>query len=179
MLRVRRLMPKEIPVRPCVKKPLIYVAFSLPDGKRDRHIGKTLTDRVDDLTEVIVRKSRILPALEDKRAEAEIISLFTAFEDLIIREAVPVKLPVVPADAAVPAVIPAIICKFDEPAEINIVAVNGIRPDPRRAPELIAFISCHRAAASQKSQELIISEVALCIQFLDQFRHFTHQMILR
>ena len=63
---------------------------------------------------------------EDKGTEAKLVAILAAGEDLILCEAVAVRARVASPDAAVIAVIFAIIGKFDQSADKDLVSVNGV-----------------------------------------------------
>ena len=89
VLMVIGLMAQEKTVCPCLFQDAVALPGALAHGESDRAVLPPGMDGRDDIRQTAVRKPAVLPALEYKRAEAELIAVFAAGQDLIRREAVP------------------------------------------------------------------------------------------
>jgi len=123
MLWVISLVTQKIAVGSCVKKCLeaCFVPFSC--GKGDGAVRKAAADPADKICEPVSGKGSVLTALEYEGAQAKDVPLVAAGKDLILVKTVTAGIPVAPADAAVEAVVPAVIGKLDKPPHKNILAV--------------------------------------------------------
>src|SRR5699024_5214238 len=120
-------MPEEIAAGSGIKETLICLPGQFSDGQGDCTVWPGTMDFGDDLRHPFFSEPSVLSALKDKGPESQPVSCITAGKNLLFCEAVADCIPVAPAYAAVIAVVPAVIGKFDEPADIDAVPVV---PDP-------------------------------------------------
>ena len=125
MAVVRRFMAKQIPVSASLPKRLIAGLFPLPNGKSNRRFRPAGFDLAHQLAHSLIGKPGVLPTLQDKGAESQRPSRFTAGKNLLRTQAVPHCVPVAAANPAVIAVIFAEIADFNQPADKNPFAVIG------------------------------------------------------
>ena len=88
MKRVCGFVPEQIPVRAGVIQPLKALVSALTKRKRDCAVGVFLPYRAYDIAHHVVGIVRVLAALQNKGAEAEPVTVFTAGEYLLLAEAV-------------------------------------------------------------------------------------------
>ena len=119
-------MPQEIPVCARLKKAPVALFALLSDRQGNGAVGMSLLDLRNDLAYKIIRKMRILPSLQHESPEIQRIAAVRTVEDLLFREAVSLNLPVIPAEAAVQAVVFADIRELDEPAQVNVLSVYSV-----------------------------------------------------
>ena len=155
----RGLMPQEIAVCTRVKVCLIARARLFADGERDGAVGIALADRGDDGADLVVGIVGILAALQDKGAESERIALAAAGEDVHQLQPVAGGVPVSVPDAAVVAVVFAVVGKFDESAHIDRVAVSLTAHRIRRLAQ--QFV---RRVRLQQRAERLVRQVARVAQ---------------
>ena len=132
MLRICRFVAQQVPVGTGLPQPPVAVPAPLPHGKRQRAVGKLRFDGSHQGAEADVVVPGVLAALQHKGAEAQGISRFAAVEDLLLGHPVAVDVPIVPADAAVEAVVPAVVGKFNEPPQMDLPA-EGLHCGFRRS----------------------------------------------
>ena len=119
-------MPQQIPVRPGLAKLRIALPAALPHGQRHSTVRMVLLDLPHDSAKHFIRKMRIFPALHHYRAQAEPVSFVRAGEDLLLREAVPLTIPVASADSAVDAVVFADVTDLQKAPDENLVSVDSL-----------------------------------------------------
>ena len=107
-------------------------------GKRDGAIGPARLHLADERAEAVVREPAVFTALHDKGTEAEAVAVFTAFKDLLRREAVALGPVVAASDTAVSAVLAAEIRDLDEPANVDALAEMLLCAGPGAAEQLFA-----------------------------------------
>ena len=105
MYRIRRLVPKQIPVCAGVKICLITRSFFFPDRECHCTVRVCPLDRRHQTADLLICKIGVFSALQDKGAESKLIPCRAAEEDLLLCEAVALGTCIAPADAAVIAVI--------------------------------------------------------------------------
>ena len=128
MRLVGRLVAQEIAVGAGIEKALVALAGLLPDRERDRAVRERRADVPHDLTDAVVREIRVLAALEHERPKPEGMSLPAARQDLVLGETIARGGAVAAPDAAIVAVVPAIIGELDQAAHIDVRAV-ALPPD--------------------------------------------------
>ena len=124
MLLIGRLMPEEIAVGTRLKKQAVGFLRSFSERQRNRAVREALPDFRNQSGQVSIRKLRIFPALQDKCPEAEFISLPAAFEDFLLCQTVAADARAAVADAAVKAVISAVVADFQKTAYIDVRPVD-------------------------------------------------------
>ena len=127
---IRRLMTQQIPVSAGIEPRLVGLPAPLADRKRHGRVRVVLFQGPHDIRDHLVRIERVLPALKDEGAKSEFMSLVRAKKDLLLCETVPLALRVSGADTAVEAVVPAVVGKFDQAAQIYLIAVILRPADP-------------------------------------------------
>ena len=125
------LLPQQISVGARIEPGLVRAFVPLPDGERNCAVRIQRLDPGYDLTDLRVGKGHVLPALQDKCAKSQRVSLTAALQDLLSAQPVSVRSLVAPSDAAVIAVISAVIGKLYEPAQIDIFPVGLLSHRPR------------------------------------------------
>jgi len=133
---IKGLVPEKIAVRPGVEEALEAFARQFSDRQRDCAVRPGGMDLGNDLRHPVLVKPAVLPALQDEGAESQIVSALAAGEDLLFCEAVADRVLITSAYAAVEAVVSAVIGKFDQPADIDIMSVV-MDPDLTGAAEQI------------------------------------------
>ena len=123
MLRIIGFVAEQIPVCAGFIEPPVAFAGSLADRKGDGTVGELIPDLRDDLTEPVICEVSVLAALQDEGAEAQSVSKIAAGEDVLFRQPVALRVGVAPADAAVVAVVFTVVCKFDQPADVDVMSV--------------------------------------------------------
>ena len=114
---------QKIPVGSCVKKSLIACLFPFSDRKCDRAVRKAAADFPDEVYQPVFCVGDIFTALEDKSAQAEFIAFLTAGKYRVFVKTVSAGIPVASADAAVEAVVFAVIGKFDQSPYIDVLSI--------------------------------------------------------
>ena len=89
MFRIICFMAEQIPVGSGVIKLLVTVIRTLAYRQSDGTIGEMCPDLRDDITESLVGKPSVLPALKDKCPEAEPVAFFAAGKNVLFCETVP------------------------------------------------------------------------------------------
>ena len=116
-------MAQQIAIRPRLKEtPVAFFGF-FPCGEGDGAVGIAAFDLRNQAGKKIVRIIGVFAALQHKRAESQAIALPAAVQYFFFAEAVPGSLTVVPADAAVKAVVFAVAGKLNQAADKDGVAV--------------------------------------------------------
>ncbi len=110
---IRRFMAQEVAVGAGLEEALVALLGTFADGKGNGAVGVGAFDGSDDIFQFILGEITILPALKHEGAKAKAVPLAAAFQDFLLGQAVAFGMWVAPADAAVIAVIFAVICKFD------------------------------------------------------------------
>ena len=114
---IRRLVAQQIPVRAGIEKRLIRLARFFADRERDGAVGILRADAPDKSIDFFIRPPAVFAALQDERAVAEAIALFAAAQNFVLRQPVARKTSVRAADAAVVAVVFAVVRKFNDAPE--------------------------------------------------------------
>ncbi len=120
---IRRFVPKQITGSAGIEQALVRFPRALAQGKGDGAIGVALVDGSDYANHAIVGKERVFPALEHKGTETQIVALFAACQDLVFAKAVAVCTGIAAPDAAVEAIVLAVVGELDEPAGEDVLAV--------------------------------------------------------
>ena len=136
MFPVKCLVAQKVPIRPGVKKGLVGFPGPFPDGKGNCAVGISGFDGLDQVYHPLIGEIAVLPALQDEGAKAKIISGAAAGEDLFLGEPVARRVFVASADAAVEAVVPAVVGKFNKPTDINVMAVPALLLLPGQGEKL-------------------------------------------
>ena len=76
-------MPQQITVGAGGKKPLVTLAAALAQGQRNRRVRMMRADGRDEFGKAIVVEPGVFAALEDERAEAEVVADLAAAEDFV------------------------------------------------------------------------------------------------
>ena len=116
-------MPQEIPVRSAVKILLIALFGFFTYRQRYRAVGITPAYSGDYAAYSLVRKIRVLPALQHERAVPQGVPLLAAREYLLFAKSVSLRVFVSAAYAAIIAVVFAIVRKFYKPSDVYLVSV--------------------------------------------------------
>lgn len=165
MLRVCRFMAQKIAVRARVKPFLIGFPVLFPHREGQGAVGEFSLDGPDQLRDPLPRKPGILAALEHKGPKAETVARFTAPQNLLPGQAVAAAIAVAPPDAAVVAVVAAVIGKFNEAANEDFFSIDPI-PDSRcplgQIPVRLPVLH------GDEGQKLPIVQVSLRRQSVDQ-----------
>ena len=162
MRLVRRLVAEQVAVCTGVKHLLVLLSAVL--AQRESH-GAVWVARLDGGHQGADPGDGedALAPLEDEGAEAQLIALGTAGEDVLIAEQIALAGLVGLADAAVVAVVAAVAGHFDKAAEENIRAVDRL-PDGYRLlggvrPGLLALRLNERLILSQRQAVLLCQTV--------------------
>ena len=123
VVRVYCLVPEQVALRPGPEKGLIALPGPLSDGEGHRAVGVPGPDLRDQVADPLIRIIRVLSPLQDQGPKAQPVAVFTAAKDPVPVQAVAVRLPVGPADAAVIAVVFTIVRKLDQAAQVDLPAV--------------------------------------------------------
>ena len=151
---VRGLLPQQIAVRAGTVPGLVACPRPLADGERHRAVRVAALDLPHEGGDPLLGVCGILAALQNEGAEAEAVALVAAVEDLPVRQPVALRVPVVAADAAVEAVVPAVVGKLDEPAQKDGVAVVRGLDRPRGFIQGLGVLRRHRAQQNLKLRGL-------------------------
>ena len=102
-----------------------YTLFPLPlsDRKRYRTVRIPLLQIGYDTAHILIRKCHILATLHDKCTKSQLIPRLCALKYLLVTKSVAVTLFIRRTDSAVETIPAAIICKFDQPTNVYILAV--------------------------------------------------------
>ena len=125
---VRGFVPQQIAVGARLEHGLIRLARKLAERQRDRAVGELRLDAAHRAADFLHAERAVLAALHDERAEAEMVALAGALENLVLGQPVAVGVRVGAADAAVQAVVAADISDLDQAADINVRAID-LTPD--------------------------------------------------
>ena len=126
MFCVESFVAQKIAVCLGVKKRLITFPGAFADGKGHCAVWEFFFDRTHDLTDFFIGKPKILSALEDESAKAQLISGPAAGKNLLLCQTVAFCLTIAGADTAVIAVISAVVGKFNESADPYLVPVVAV-----------------------------------------------------
>ena len=126
-------MAQQIPVRSRLSQGLIAFPAALPYGQGQGAVRIGFLDVPYDPAQPLVRKIAVLASLKDKGPKAQAVALPAALQDLLLPEAVALRLTVAPADPAVIAVVSAIVRKFNEAPDVDPVPEDPV-PDPGGQP---------------------------------------------
>ena len=165
VVRVRRLVAEKIAVRARVKPFLVSHPVLFSHRKGQGAVGELSLDGPDQLRDPLPVKPGVLAALEHEGPKSKTITRFTAAENLLLGQSVAAAIAVAPPDAAVVAVIAAVIGKFNETADEDPFPVDPV-PDLRRLLGEIAvrFPVLH----GDESQKLLIAQGPHQGQSVDQ-----------
>ena len=132
MGRVCRFVPQQVPVGPRVKQRLVRGPAPFPHRKGHGAAGPAGFDFPHQGAEPFVGEVRVLAPLQHKGAEPQPVPGLAAGQNLLLRKAVPLRPPVAPTDAAVQAVVFAVIGKFDQAPGVHPASEPGPggRPGP-------------------------------------------------
>ena len=133
---------EQITVRAGLTEPPVAFAGALADRKGDGAVGKLMSDLRDDLTEPVICEIPVLSALQDEGTEAQSVSKMAAGQDVLFRQPVALRVGVALADAAVVAVVFTVVCKFDQPADVDIVSVMEMADVPRQFKKMFRSARC-------------------------------------
>ena len=139
MGRGRSLLPQQVSVSAGVFVSLIGLSGLLSDRERDRAVRIEAADGRDDIADLFICVREVFSALQDKSPKAQRIPLCAAVQDLFFGEPVALSIPVAPADAAIAAVIAAVIGELNEAAQIYVFAVI-LFPDLTGCPVKDCFL---------------------------------------
>ena len=114
---------EQIPVGAGFIELFAAVIRTLAHGQGDGTVGELSADIRDNIAESLIGKPSVLASLQHKCAEAQIISLLTAGEDVFFGSPVSLGIWIAFSDTAVVTVVPAVVGELDEPADIDAVPV--------------------------------------------------------
>ena len=117
-------MTQQIAVCPGLFPAAVNLERTLPAGKRNGTVQMRRFEFRHDTFQLIIPEARIFAALQDDRAEAQFISVFSGSKYLFFGQAVAADFGIARADAAVITVVFAEIGEFDQSAEENPVTVK-------------------------------------------------------
>lgn len=127
-----RLVPQKITVSSRIEKCLVARFFPFSHRKGDGAVREVFADLPDEIYQPVLGEGCILAALEHEGAETKGMPFLAAGEDGILVEAVAAGVPVAPSDAAVEAVISAVVGEFDKPPQIDVLAIISLLLLPRQ-----------------------------------------------
>ena len=127
MRLVRRLVAEQVAVCPGVIEGLVICPRHLPQGEGHGAVGVVGFDGPKEPAHAGNGKGPVLAALENEGAKAQPVALGAAGENILVRQAVAVAVLVRPADAAVVAVVFAVVCKFNDAAEEHATTEARLR----------------------------------------------------
>lgn len=159
------LMAQQVAVRSGVKKGLVGIVPPLADGEGQRAVRKSGLDAPDETDHPLVCEPAILPALEHKGAKSQLIALAAAVQDLVLGQPVALDVRVALSDAAVVAVVPAVVGELDESPDVDILPVDGLPHLPGQSEEMLRRL---RGAPVNDPDPLLPGEGPLPVQFVDQ-----------
>ena len=163
------LVPQKVAIGPRLAEAPVGLPVALADGKGYGGIGEGRFDAPDDRRQLLVGETGVFAPLQDEGAEPERVAAFTAGEDLPRFQPVALRPEVARPDAAVEAVVPAVVRKFDQPPDEDGVAVHPF-PDAHGAVE--EFAPPFRGRMAEKLEESLARERALAFEAFDQWiRH--------
>ena len=111
----------------------------------------------------------ILASLQDKGPETKLPALLTAGKNVLLRQAVPVRIRITAADPAVITVVPAVIGKLNQSTDIYIMPVNRLRHGSRL---LCGIISERIVLIRRKERDPFLTLQSLLIfQLINQIKH--------
>lgn len=155
MHQVCGLVAQQIAVCAGTEKRRIAGFFPLANGKGDAR-PESVPYLRDNLTYTLFREICVLATLQNKRPESQRIALCTAGEDILPAQPIPLYLSVAPADAAVIAVVPAVVGELDQSPDKYLRAVSfpaDAGPPPETAAPSMASVSS-RARAPRPARSM-------------------------
>ena len=138
MLLVVCLMAEQITVCPGVVEPFVAVIRTLSNRKGNGTVGELCADRGDDIAEPFIGKPSVFAALKDKCPESEAVSFLAAGEDIFFGEAIAQGVCIALADAAVIAVVAAVVRELDKSPDIDVMSVMMNADCPRQLKEMFS-----------------------------------------
>ena len=125
------LFPQQIPVCPGLKIHLITLFFTLSHREGHGTVRMYGLDCFYDMAQIQIRIMGIFPTLQHKSAIPQFVTFFCTLQDVFLGQAISLSLCIAFSDTTVVAIIPAVICKFDQAAYKHRIAVylttHGIR----------------------------------------------------
>ena len=115
-------MPQQIAVCACLTEQCIAFMTAFSQRKGDSTVGCDLLDAADHGHQTCIGEEAILTALQHKGLKTQLCTCFAAGKHIVFRQAVTLYIGISAADAAVKAVVFAVIGQFDQSTEINLVA---------------------------------------------------------
>ena len=119
----------------------------------------------------VVREPSVLAALQDKRPEAELVSEFTAGENIFLCKPVSAGVCVAFADAAVVAVVFAEVGKLNQPPDEHLAAIESLGLGLGLLPQELPGVG---AAVPQEQQQLAVLQVVAGGQSFRQLLEGAH-----
>ena len=164
---IRGLVSEQIAVSTGVKEFPVTILLELAYRQRDSAVRVSFLDSAHDRDYRLVSVVRVLAALQHKSAESQFVTGVTARQDLLLTQAVAFGVGIVSSDSTVTAIVFAYICKFDQSAHINVLAVVLLtnRPGP-----LCQILAKARQIAKQHTRKLIISQVLSLRESVSKFK---------
>ena len=131
-------MAQQVTVGAGIIEALVAGPVFLTQGQRDGTIREPVMDLGDDFDHAIIGEIGIFATLQDKGPVAEFIARLAALDDFVLAEAVAVDGAIAGADAAIIAVIGAIVGKLNQAADENATAIEPVSKIGSRHQENLA-----------------------------------------
>ena len=167
MRLIRRFVSQQIAFGSGIKELLIALLLALAYRKRDGAVRMPFLYGADYRYDEFVRVIRVLTALQYKGAETELVAHVAARKDQIFAEAIALGIRVATSDAAVIAIVFAIISEFYQAAEVNLLTVVLFPDSPCLSGQI--FIKA-RSIEKQDSFEFIIRQVPFRFEFISKLK---------
>lgn len=123
MAVIAGFMAQKISVGSRVKKCPVACLAPLACRKCDGAVREVLANPSDKICKPCLGERGVFAALEDEGTESKAVSFVTTGKDSVLVKTVTAGSPVAPADAAVEAVVLAIVGELDKPPQEDVLAV--------------------------------------------------------
>ena len=167
MRRVGGLVPQKIAIRPgLLEQPVGFIA-PLSEGEGDGAVGEGGTNGGNDPAHPLVVVPGVLAALQDEGAEAARVALAAAGQNLLRAQSVAAGVSVVAADAAVDAVILAVIREFHDASDVDGFAEYALGNGAGKRGGVFQVLVCE---AAEELRKLIRREHTAARDPVDSFQ---------
>ena len=113
MLCIRCFVAQQVAVGACCEIRLIAGTAFFADGQRNRAVGMLPADSADDRTDFVICLIKVLAALQHEGAKAKPVAFGAAGKNFLLRKAIALGKAVACTNAAVIAVVFAVVCELD------------------------------------------------------------------
>ena len=163
---IRRFVAQKIAVCPRGVELFKALSSALAKRQRDGAVRVGFANGTDDIHHALIGKVRVLAALQNEGAEAEVIAYLAALQDLFLGQAIALGIAVASANAAVQAIVFAVVGILDQSADIDL---TGVVLFAHGSCTRMQIFLCVIVLHFNEKGKLLIGQVMLLFQFINQF----------